>query len=47
MLKKYVKKVKLKLTRHAVSYKMEPHPVELKRNNSFRTFSRTLQSVSN
>jgi len=46
VLKKYVKKVKLKLTRHAVSYKIEPHPAELERNSSFRcTFSRELQSV--
>jgi len=41
-----MKKVKLKLTRHAVSYKMEPHPAELECNNSFYcTFSRALQSV--
>jgi len=41
-----MKKVKLKLTRHAVSYKMEPHPAELERNSSFRcTFSRALQFV--
>jgi len=41
-----MKKVKLKLTRHAVSYKMESHPAELERNSSFRcTFSRVLQSV--
>jgi len=41
-----MKKVKLKLTRHVVSYKMEPHPAELERNSSFRcTFSRALQFV--
>jgi len=41
-----MKKVKLKLTRYAVSYKMEPHPAELKPNSSFRcTFSRALQFV--
>jgi len=28
--------VKLKITRHAVSYKMEPHSTELERNSSFR-----------
>jgi len=38
--------MKLKLTRHAIFYKMEPHRTELERNSSFRcTFSRTLQSV--
>jgi len=41
-----MKKVKLKLTRHAVSYKIELHPAKLERNISFRcTFSRVLQSV--
>jgi len=38
-----MKKMKLKLTRHAVSYKMELHPAELERSNSFRCiFSRAL-----
>jgi len=45
VLKKYVKKVNLKLTRHAVFYKMEPYPAELERNSSFHTFSKALQSV--
>jgi len=46
VLKKVYEKVKLKLTHHAVSYKMELHPAELERNSSFRCpFSRVLQSV--
>jgi len=43
--KKVYEKVKLKLTHHAVSYKMELRPAELERNSSFRCpFSKVYSS---
>jgi len=43
MLKKYIrkvymKKIELKFTHHAISYKMKLHLAELERNSSFLLF---------